>query len=167
MRVFLSHLHDATTVGLASVVKNALQRAGVESSGWEDFPGDKPWQSQIESELDRCDAVILLIEPGQREQSRQMTEWTYVVNAGWRNPELRLLPVLLDGASAPRPFAKLQPIQVTSSDPDEAAARIIQSIRRFELLKPASEMTKRTPQDRREWLERRELIAQGIAALPD
>ncbi|MBI1354876.1 MAG: TIR domain-containing protein [Acidobacteria bacterium] len=167
MRVFLSHLHDATSGELAFAVKDALKGVGVESVSWETFGAAEPWQSQIEKELDRCDAVVLLIEAGQRKQSRQMAEWTYIINAGWKRPELRLLPVLLDGAVAPRPFAKLQPIEGASSAPHATAARVLESIGRFEMLKSASELTKRTPQDRREWLERRALITQRIAALPD
>jgi hypothetical protein len=167
MKVFLSHLRGARNE-LVAAIESELESLGVSTTRPERFPDDGPWQSRIESELDQCDAVLMLVEPGERDRSRQHSEWIYIITAGWRKPELRLVPVLLDGAAAPKHFARLSSVSISAANPGETARRLATMVHdRLNDLTPASRLSARSPQDRQEWLAQRDRITLGTATLPE
>ncbi len=133
-RVFFSYPHAdrAFAARLAGSLQEGLELDQVDSS----TPAVRNGIEQLETRVLSAGSVVLLINPRSKFDESQQRIWQAILGAAWKNPKLRILPVLLRNAELP-PFVRsaaaggdVQAIRIQdSSDLRSTALAILESLR--------------------------------------
>lgn len=93
MDVFISHSHEDAP--LAAKLEKALRGRNIEAWSTQDGNlkwGDN-WKTQIEEELDKVDAFILILSPANLESSKKPEEWRDILRNDWESTK-PLIPIV-------------------------------------------------------------------------
>jgi len=134
-QVFLSY--SAADRRFAERLRDELARKGV--SVWidtEQLVSGRSWRQEIENAIRSVDDILILVSPRDADATQRLT-WSEALEAAWKDPRKRLIPVLLGGAAVP-PFVygdaagKEAPlVQILDSrDLRGAADAIVQALQR-------------------------------------
>jgi hypothetical protein len=114
--IFISYRHrDADA---AAKVSTLCEQAGLEP--WTDrrVEAGSDWRREVEAAVERCDVVLLLISaPDLQAELTSPFEWSAICERRWRNPDLPVVPILLDPAPLPPFLAECRSLTA----PDERA----------------------------------------------
>jgi hypothetical protein len=146
---------------------------GLEASGivafWDDAdlaPGDT-WYAQIEQAIRKADAVVLLVDSRHEPDAFQRAEWQAAVEAGWEEPDKRLIPLLLGDAEVPSFLTNRLAIRVRhpKQDLDGAVEQLAHVLKNEQT--PTDDFLSIEPEDpakRRDRLRYIEEVAQSLKA---
>ena len=144
---------------LAEKLTKSLQAEGI-STTWVDKviePGTN-WQQRLEAAIGSADAIIVLVDSRHEPDRSQRFEWTMALEAKWKNPDKKLIPLLLRNAELPSFLADKQAIRVNdlSKEWDQAVERLMRILKDEQTESEKSSSIKLA--DYSEWLDRLKYI---------
>lgn len=100
MHVFLSYSHADKS--FAAKLRRALEEEGVVfNDPGESRVNGSPWRQQVEEAIRSADAILLLLGPRQKVDEPQQLTWRMALEAVWKDPSKRWIPILLRDAKLP------------------------------------------------------------------
>jgi len=163
--VFLSHASEDTKE--ARILAQAIRSHGL--SVWLDVEHDIPtqrWTEEIENALRRSRAIVLLISLSTKPRGRLSREWSEILGRSWDEPEIPILPVVLDEVDPPNFLGERRYFASNRNPADlEQAADII--VRFMASPESVVESLKFKPADPKAWEERFRILRQAIQGLKD
>jgi len=84
------------------------------------------WKREIRHGLQTADAVLLVVGRGPRGEQRQ--EWAVALEAKWKDPQMLLIPILLDNARVPSFLSRFPALK---TDPDDVSGAVKKVLRAF------------------------------------
>jgi hypothetical protein len=100
MNVFVSYSHQDQRQ--ARTLIEGLEASGISTvSAAGDFMQGQEWERGIGQAIRSADAVVLLVDSKHEPDPLQQSEWRAAVEAGWEEPNKRLIPLLLGDTEVP------------------------------------------------------------------
>ena len=103
MDVFLSYPH--TEKRLAEALRRGLEAEGLAVFDAGSLAPGLAWREQLEQATESAKLFLIVIDDLEEASQCQRAEWQIALEAAWRDPDKRLVPVLPRGAAVPA-FAK-------------------------------------------------------------
>src|SRR5262249_29470188 len=117
----------------ARTLIKGLEASGISIiSAAEDLSAGDTRDSEIGKAIRDADAVVILVDSGHEPDAFQRAEWQAAVDAGWEEPNKRLVPLLLGDAEAPSFLSNRLAIRVKHPKEDlegavEQLARVLKN----------------------------------------
>jgi TIR domain len=161
-RVFISSSHD--TEKLAQELSTALEQAGIPT--WLDFkelsPGDRI-DAKVEDAIQRSNVFLILFSNQWHGPSPwQDAEWQVLWKATLRDPDMKIVPLLIDRANAPTIWRNWVPLRIESDKFNrDQVASVIGRVAE----KAGGNEARLSPEERQAFLERMDLMEQAAKSL--
>jgi len=97
MEAFLSY--SSADKKLAERLRKELTKDGLSVWRDESIAPDEKWQRRVEKAIHSSDSILVLV--GNRVDEPQQFTWRVALEAVWKDPSKRLVPILLRGAELP------------------------------------------------------------------
>src|SRR5947199_10824881 len=101
MSTFLSYASADRKV--AEKLRVELGKAGIAVWSDTDIVAGERWRDRIEDAIRSASAILVLIGPKNGDDPEQQFTWQMALETVWKDPNKRLIPILLRGATPP-PF---------------------------------------------------------------
>jgi hypothetical protein len=137
MSVFLSYA--AADKKVAEKLKGELGKSGLSVWSDSDMTAGTEWRLRIEDAVRSASHILLLVGPKNGDDPWQQLTWRVALEAVWKSPSKRLIPILLRGADLPAfvlsgTSGKLKAIQVEDPrDIRSAAQAVLDLIRGYRI----------------------------------
>jgi hypothetical protein len=109
-QVFVSY--SPADRALVEKLIDRLRRRGVEARSRDRVSAQGTLQTTVDGLLKSADDVLFVIGAKNDPSSEQMQEWSIALQAKWRDPGKRLVPVLLDNAQMPSFLSEYQALKL-------------------------------------------------------
>lgn len=123
-RVFISYSEESRTVALP--LGEYLAERGWRSSIGQQISAGESWQEAVAREIERADAVVLLV--GSQPSEALRFEWSLALRARWQEEQKKVIPVLMLGAEAPPFLHNLAAVRLTDDVDEEGFKKVLDLI---------------------------------------
>jgi hypothetical protein len=161
-QIFISSSKDTEKV--AQELSAALQQQGIQT--WLDIkelrPGDRI-DAKVDDAIRRSNVFLILFSDQWRGPSPwQDSEWQALWKATLQDPDMKIVPVLIDRANAPAIWRNWVPIRIESDKFNrDQVASVISRVAE----KPGGNETQLSPEERQAFLERLDRMEQSAESL--
>ena len=152
----------------ARTLIKGLEASGISTiSAAEDLTAGDTRESEVGQAIRDADAVVILVDPRHEPDALQQAEWQAAVEAGWEEPNKRLIPLLLGDAEVPSFLTNRLAIRVRNPKDDlkGAVAQLAHVLKNEQT--PTDDFLSIEPEDpakRRDRLRYIEEVAQSLKA---
>jgi hypothetical protein len=104
-RIFISysrsHDSDAANILRKNLAKYSQQTGAKIFSGDTVIEPGENWREKIETEIRSCNTFLVLVSNAARSSAVCSTEWSEICERKWTEPNVRVIPILVDEAEIP------------------------------------------------------------------